>query len=281
MINLDGAHELDEPEDAGDEFPEIPNWEFRDPYGDVKVTVEVSADGSACLTVVAGDPDHGAYQRITVEIPDEAITRLGRDHITPLATWVEAEEARQHEDSLQRSARDRAAADARPWAVQTARNGAEAQQVRVHRSECPVITSSGATPRGEVTFGGTHNGQELITQLNVVEQGLGYLISKQAVESKLYAQRRADQGYVRGTKFDRRPLVMCLRCKPLGDLTGELMAEVERLTNTTVVESEQVMDVITLMDRLRACVWEEEQKHLDRYVRGGPEEPIKEGPIQS
>jgi hypothetical protein len=267
----DGIPSLDEDETDSNPFPEIPAWEFVSRIYDSKVTIEFPEDGEARLVVTVGDPSDGPYQSVSFDIEYEDIIKLGQRHIAPLAAWIDREKARERDSRIRDEVAARMAADARPWVIQTSLNGARAMQVKVHRSSCGVVKQKRPEKLGENTFGGTHNGEELILVLSGVQKELTELVSARLVEAKLHQARRAAAGRVRDVAFDRRPLVLCKTCKPLGDATARLQAEVERLTDINTAKSEHELAVVDLMDHMRDLVWQEEQAHLDRHVRGTPQ----------
>lgn len=254
----------DDPKDLSPPFPDIPPWQVVDQYTATRLTLAFTEAGEVQLTASSGDPKDGPYQVLRLDIQTDDLARLVRDHLVPLLVWEQAERERTADAMAQDEARRRAVADGCAWVVQTAPSpGPGNHQIRLHRSDCPVLKRSGVPRRGEHTHGGTHGGQELLRALDGVERSLRQLVGVDLVRAKLHAASMRSAGRVRDTNPDRRPLTLCLTCKPLGEQTPALATKIKELTETTRVVVDQDAAVTELMARMRELVWEVEQAHLD------------------
>jgi hypothetical protein len=264
---------LDAPEEVSEEgpaFPEIPAWEVVDKYSGVRVSLTVREGDFAQLTMTHGDPADGPYQVLRFDVDPKDLARLASDHIAPLVAWEKADREWQAMDMDKRAAQSRAEADICAWVVDfTAEHplGPSSTQLRVHRSSCSALKRGGRTPTGEHTPGGTHDGSALLRALVPVRDALERLVGADLIQAKKNALSMREAGRIRDTAPDRRPLILCLACKPLGEETADLMRIVTDLAEVTELRSvDHGTVIIHLMFRMQHLVWENEQRHLD-YLR--------------
>ena len=250
--------------------PEVTEVSFVDSMADdTTLTFAPDADlDGMTVSLEWGEQGEPRHQLLSAWLDIEQIAELYERIIGPfMAANAEAERlARLAEERHEREeAADKAARQeyeqAAAFLVQTLErprgmSWTLGEPHRLHRSGCTV---PGRARAGKTT---AYTLEDLLAKfLPSVRDRFEQATSAPSIEHNMRRVRRAAQGYQRDVALETSVLSLCGSCKPLGDRTKDVNAELARLANKTTADPEMMVRVAQALVEIEQAADKIDAKH--------------------